>query len=114
MADSNKTQLAEWLAAISRGCRQAIETRFLGPTTTRRQRVKATAQAGSATIEWNSALSREENHIVAALMLAHKMGWIVYAGPLDDAGLIDALASFHREWRMGSLASGNGYVFVER
>ncbi len=61
--------------------RQAIIT-----TLTRSHRVKATADAGSIIVEWNSALSTEENHIAAARKLAEKWEWrgVWYAGGVDN------------------------------
>ena len=72
--------------------RQAIVTKFHGPTNHRGARVKATADAGSVTVEWNHALCIEANHRAAALALASRYGW-----PLDMIG--------------GGLP-GKGYVFV--
>lgn len=73
--------------------RQAIETRYFGPTNFRGSRVKATAQAGSVTLSWDDALSVDENHVAAARALASKYGWSGrYAG--------------------GALVNGRGYVFV--
>jgi len=72
--------------------RQAIVTKFHGPTNHRGARVKAAAAAGSVTVSWDYALGIEENHRAAAKALAQKYGW-----PLDMAG--------------GGLP-GSGYVFV--
>lgn len=59
---------------------QAIVTKFIGPTNHRGARVKATAQAGSITIEWDHARGIEENHDAAAVALCVKVGWTVAAG----------------------------------
>jgi hypothetical protein len=56
--------------------RQAIVTKFLGPTNFRGARVKATAQAGSVTIGWDDALDTDANHTAAATALANKFGWL--------------------------------------
>lgn len=72
--------------------RQAIVTRFLGPTNFRGARVKATADAGSITVSWDYALGISENHERAALALAAKMRW-------GDA------------WKGGGLP-GKGYAFI--
>lgn len=62
--------------------RQAIETKFLGPTDHRGPRVKATAAAGSVTVEWDHALGPVDNHAAAARKLATDLGWIrPTAGP---------------------------------
>lgn len=55
--------------------RQAIVTRFLGPTNHRGARVKATADAGTVTVSWDYALGISENHERAAFALADKLGW---------------------------------------
>lgn len=55
--------------------RQAIETKYLGPTNYRGSRVKASAQAGSVTIGWDDALDTDSNHEKAALALCRKLGW---------------------------------------
>jgi hypothetical protein len=55
--------------------RQAIVTKYLGPTDFRGSRVKATADAGSITIGWDDALDTNENHDRAARALCIKLGW---------------------------------------
>lgn len=74
--------------------RQAIATKFLGPTNSRGARVKASAEAGSLTVSWDYALGIEANHAAAARALALKLGW-----------------SGH--WHGGGLP-GSGFVFVLR
>lgn len=76
--------------------RQAIETRFLGPTNHRGARVKARAEAGSAVIRWDSNLSVDANHRRAAAALTDKLGW--------DWG---------DQWVGGGSADGRGFVFVD-
>lgn len=56
--------------------RQAISTKYLGPTDRRGSRVKATAEAGSVTVSWDDALSVVQNHAEAARALALKFGWL--------------------------------------
>lgn len=72
--------------------RQAIVTKYHGPTNSRSARVSATAEAGKVTLSWDHALDREDNHSAAALALAQKFGW---DGKLAGGGL-----------------PGGGYVFV--
>ncbi len=55
--------------------RQAIVTKYLGPTNFRGSRVKASAQAGSVTVSWDDALDSDANHTRAAEALANKFGW---------------------------------------
>lgn len=76
--------------------RQAIVTKYLGPTNARGSRVKATCQAGSVTLSWDDALDSEANHHAAAQALARKLGW---SGRLIGGGLPDG--------------TGNAYVFAE-
>ncbi len=71
---------------------QAITTKFFGPGNVRGSRVKATAQAGSVTLEWDHALNSDQNHVAAAQALARKLDW-------------------SGTWHGGAHAS-NGYCFV--
>jgi len=69
--------------------RQAIVTKYLGPTNHRGSRVKATADAGSVTLSWDHALNSDANHIEAAKALARKLGWegeFVGGGMPGDSG----------------------------
>lgn len=73
--------------------RQAIRTKYLGPTNFRGARVKATCDAGSVTIPWDHAGNVEDNHRHAMAKLVRKLG---------------------REpsrWKGGGI--GDGYVFVD-
>lgn len=72
--------------------RQAIVTKFYGPTNAREARVKATADAGSIWWNWDHSADAETNHLLAALALARKLGW-------------------YGHWLGGGLPGG-GYVFV--
>lgn len=66
--------------------RQAITTKFLGPTNFRGSRIKASAQAGSVTISYDHSTGSEENHLAAARALCDKFGWgwPVAGGALPD------------------------------
>lgn len=69
--------------------RQAITTKFIGATNHRASRVKATASAGSITVEWDHDLNVDNNHKRAARKLAQKFGWhgTFHAGGLpSEAG----------------------------
>jgi hypothetical protein len=56
--------------------RQAIETKWIGPTNYRQGRVKATSGSGlTLTVNWEHALDVFGNHRRAALALAAKLGW---------------------------------------
>lgn len=74
--------------------RQAIVTKYLGPTDSRGARVKATAQAGSLTLPWEGAADENENHATAAKALATKLEW-------------------SGRWYGGGLPDGTGNVFVQ-
>lgn len=56
--------------------KQAIETKFLGPTNHRGARVKAASGSGkSFVMEWNYAVSAEKNHEMAAKILCDQLRW---------------------------------------
>jgi len=78
--------------------RQAITTKFLGPTNFRGSRVKATCQAGTLTVQWEDAWDVEKNHTHAAEALASRLGWIG-----DDS-----------DWQLvgGGLPDGTGNAYV--
>lgn len=72
--------------------RQAITTKFFGPTNSNGSRIKAKAEAGSLIVHWDYSLNVDQNHDTAAKALAVKLGW-------DGA------------WFGGSTATGNVYVW---
>ena len=55
--------------------RQAITTKYIGPTDFRGSRVKATAAGGNVTLEWDDSLNSTANHSAAASALASKLDW---------------------------------------
>jgi hypothetical protein len=56
--------------------RQAITTKFIGPTDTKGSRVKATSASGhSILLAWKYEEGVEGNHKLAAMALASKLGW---------------------------------------
>lgn len=55
--------------------RQAIITRYHGPTNTRGSRISATAQAGRIYLAHDYSLGIEENHAKAAEAYARKSQW---------------------------------------
>jgi len=65
--------------------RQAIETRYLGPTNTYGARIKAKCDGGSVIVYWDHALDADDNHLAAARKLQDKMGWAEY--PLSGGSL---------------------------
>ena len=77
--------------------RQAIVTKYFGPTNARGSRIKAKAQAGSVTVYWDHALNSEENHRVAAMAFVKKWGWDEWK---------------NGRWEGGALPDDTGYAFV--
>lgn len=96
--------------------RQAIVTKYLGPTNTRGARVKATADAGSVIIGWDHALNSDQNHTRAARKLAEHFGW--FEAPFVPKGVNVPVEygiadiEFLRRWVAGGLPdnAGNAYV----
>lgn len=75
--------------------RQAIVTKYIGPSNHRGSRVKAFCEAGEFTMPWDCELSPEQNHMKAMVFLCGRLG--------RDS----------RNYAMGSLPANTGYVFVE-
>jgi hypothetical protein len=75
--------------------RQAIVTKYLGPTNIKGARIKATCDAKTIIHDWNHALNTEWNHRQAATKLAIDLGW------LEKNGLAG-----------GALPKNAGYCFV--
>jgi hypothetical protein len=55
--------------------RQAITTKYLGPTDKRGARIVATAAAGRKVFHWDHAENTEENHKIAATHYANDLNW---------------------------------------
>lgn len=91
--------------------RQAIVTKFLGPTNHRGSRIQAKSQAKRLTVSWDHARGPEWNHRFAAASLALDLGWlkaaeyhrIVHADPNTPTG---------SRFNGGALPNGKGYAFV--
>jgi hypothetical protein len=73
--------------------RQAIVTRYVGPTNHRGSRIIAKAYAKKITTSYECAWNVEKNHDYAAEILARHMGW-------DGA------------WVSGSMPDNTGNVYV--
>jgi hypothetical protein len=69
---------------------QAIQTKFLGPTNTRGDRIKAVCAAGSITLSWDFGLNTEANHVAAARALQAKFNWEfeLVTGTLADGSFV--------------------------
>jgi len=72
--------------------RQAIVTKYLGPTNTKPARIKAIASSArpTVTIPWDHAWSIEQNHEFAAKLLRERLEWsgILQAGVLSPNALV--------------------------
>ncbi len=55
--------------------RQAIQTKYLGPTNYKGSRIRVECAARTKTIPWKSELSEAQNHCTAALTLIQELGW---------------------------------------
>lgn len=55
--------------------KQAIMTKYIGPTNSRNSRIKASAPAGSITISYDRELNEDDNHKQAAEALCDKFNW---------------------------------------
>ncbi len=54
---------------------QSITTKFLAPTNTKGDRIKATCEAGTITAAWDYEFDSKDNHMAAADALRIKLGW---------------------------------------
>jgi len=98
--------------------RQAITTKYIGPTDHRGSRVKATAQAGSIVVGWDDALDSDDNHTAAARALARKYGWsglLVGGGAPDGRGNCYVLLDLHalRTMLVGPTSGDNARRLAE-
>lgn len=80
--------------ALAQSARQAITTRFVGPTNSRGSRIVARCEAKRIIVECDDSLDAAANHAAAALQLMNTLGW-----------------SEHNSLVMGG--TGDGYVFVQ-
>lgn len=74
--------------------KQAILTKYLGPTNHRGARIKAWCSGGQLIMPWDHSLSVESNHAAAGQALVKKRGW-------------------HYQYSMAPLPDGTGYCFVQ-
>jgi hypothetical protein len=76
--------------------RQAIQTKYFGPTNTRGSRIVAQCAAKRVSVPYEHSMSAEENHLAAAYHLQVALGWV---------------GERYGELRTGTLADGS-YVHV--
>lgn len=91
--------------------RQAIVTKFHGPTDRRGYRVSAKADAGRVSLSWSHSKGIEWNHAAAARALAEKLGWIGkwVGGGLPGSGFVFVLiAGDERDDRDGFTVKAEG------
>lgn len=55
--------------------RQAIRTRYHGATNYKGSRISAAYEGGRIIMSYDSSLNSDDNHRVAAVKLAEKLGW---------------------------------------
>lgn len=92
--DSTRDDKLAMRIVNTRMMRQAILTRFFGPTNVKGSRVIATCEASrhvpgcTVTMHWDHALNGDENHAKAAIALANKLGWTgeMAGGSLPGSG----------------------------
>lgn len=83
--------------------KQAIETRYYGPTNCRGSRIGAKSWAGKITDYWNHAENVARNHCRVAQLLCAKMNWqglYIAGGRPDETGnvYVSLHGTFSREW----------------
>lgn len=69
---------------------QAITVKYIGPTDMRGSRLKATAEAGSITVDIDHGMPQDLRHSDAAMRLCAKLGW---SGELVQGTLSDGRTS---------------------
>lgn len=75
--------------------RQAITTKYIGPSNTRPARISVKSASGHRIIAtWDDNVNETQNHAIAAEILIRKLGW-------------------YGEWFAGGLGKGNVYVMRE-
>ena len=71
--------------------RQAIVTKYHGPTNTRGSRISAKCAGGRVSVPYDYALNNDQSHAAAAAALAAKLGWsgrMVGGGSPDGTGSV--------------------------
>ena len=80
---------------VAEPMRQAIVTRYHGPTNTRGSRVSAKCAGGRVSVPYDHELNAGDNHAAAAASLAAKLGWtgrMVGGGTPDGTGNVFVFA----------------------
>lgn len=60
---------------MKKGIRQAIETKFIGPTDKHWQRIRVKCSAKTVFLNWDDNLDVEGNHLQAANLVFNGLGW---------------------------------------
>jgi hypothetical protein len=79
--------------------RQAIQTKWIGPTNFRGSRIKAKCDALTRIYSWDHSLGVEANHIQAAQLLASELEWSGnwFGGGLPGSGFCFVMAGYLNE-----------------
>jgi len=75
--------------------RQAIVTKYYGPTASRGSRIKAKSYGGSVSVAYDYGLNVEQNHDAACATLLDKMEWgghYIGGGSPDGTGFVYVFA----------------------
>jgi len=59
--------------------RQAIETKYYGPTNHKGSRIRVKAEAGTQWFSWDYSKEVSENHAICANMFANDLGWLEHS-----------------------------------
>lgn len=71
--------LGDRIRSVTNYVRQAIVTRYAGPTDSSGSRVIASCEAKRIMVPWDHALDAQQNHAAAALQLMDRLGWSAYS-----------------------------------
>lgn len=58
--------------------RQAIRTKFFGPTNSKGSRIQAKCAAKTIYVNWDYSMNQDDNHAKAAKILADQLGWSTF------------------------------------
>lgn len=72
-----------------------IKTKYIGPSRVKGSRIKASSHEGSRFVPYDDAASSQENHRIAAMALAVKLGGKAYG-----------------DWSGVRADDGDGYIFI--
>ncbi len=91
MIDTAFAKTAEGVITVREAMKQAIVTKYHGPTNTRGARISAQSAGGRVSVSYDHELTSGQNHAKAAATLAAKLGWsgrMVGGGSPDSTGSV--------------------------